>query len=245
MDPFRDEAARLIAGGADPRRAGPAAAEFFGLPRAIGARQAFGAGLGLGIAIVTAAAGAGAWILDLRPAGSTQMTTARIEVALSPIPEAQRATVLADLVRLTALLHDPIALKVLRAVRDLSDQERTTLAQDERLRPVLAWVAQLTDDQQNNLLASDLALVLADPERFALLQLLPSLDLLTTKFLVAFRLSNVTQRQTLIAALALIDRGDVRFARVVAAFQYAAPSLVKLLDGRLADCTFADRGACR
>ncbi len=245
MDPFGDEAARLIAGGADPRRAGPAAAEFFGLPRAIGARQAFWAGLALGIAIMMASASAGAWYFDLRPAGNTQITTARVEAALSPIPEAQRATVLASLVRLTPLLHDPIALTILQAVRDLSEQERTTLAQGGRLRALLGWAAQMNDNQQAALLAWNLPPLLADPDRFALLQLLPGLDLLTTKFLVALRSSSFTQRQTLIAALTFIDRNDARFARAVAAFQYDASSLVKLLDGRLANCTFSDRGACR
>ena len=267
MDPFREEAARLIAKGADPRRAGQAAAEFFGLPRAVGVRQAFGVGVALGTAVMMALAGATAWTFDLRPAGNAVAVTAtstsdatahsrhanidvptpaaQIEAALSPVPVEQRPAVLADLVKVTVMLRDPIALTVVRAIRDLSEQDRVTLAQSTRLKAVLAWMANLKADQQTALLATDFRPVLGDPDRLALLQVLPQLDPLSAQVLANFKYATFTQRQTLMAVLTLIANDDGHFDRLIAAFSNAAPSLVKLLDGRLIDCQFSNRGACR
>lgn len=56
VEPFRNEARSLIAAGADPRRAGQAAAAFFGVPRTIGAREAHSRGMALGAAVVVALA---------------------------------------------------------------------------------------------------------------------------------------------------------------------------------------------
>ena len=265
VDPFRKEAKRLIAQGADPRQAGEAAVAYFGLPRAISVREGFKAGVALGACVVMALAGTGAWMFNLRPAGgavavpstsdaaasSRQTATndptpaAQLGVALSPVPVEQRPAVLAELVKLTSVLRNPVTLTILRTIRDLSEQDRIALAQDARLGPVLAWTARLTTDQQKALLTTNLQPVLADPSRLALLQVLPKLDPLSADVLATLTYATYAQRQTLMAVLQLIETDDGHFDRLIAAFSNAAPSLLKVLEGKLINCQFSNREGCR
>ena len=288
VDPYRDRALSLIAQGADPRRASPAAEERFGVPRSIHAREAFAIGgvLGAvgGIVVSIALAAIGLVVFDLRPApsGSVRIAAAvrgavpdadalsspdlvvrltalqgpvttsgsvgsqpgidQVTDALASVPKENRAAALADFVRFIPLLHDSASLAVARAVSSLSPEELGALARDGHLASVLAWIAHLSSAQQDALLAIDLEPVLGNPDLFGLLQTLPTLDPLVAKALTGIRYWTYTQRQALILSL---NGDDQRFKRLVAAFTYAAPSLTKLLNGRLVHCAFENKEACQ
>lgn len=288
MNAFRDESRRLIDAGADPRRAGQAAAAYFGLPRAIGAREVLVHGIALGATVAVALALLGYFLflgadvrvaalvrsvvpdvdglsrteLGVRLASAPEQTepgaagsrpdvatilSEQVRADLRALPEAERGTAVADLVRLRPLLHNGVALQLMRTLASLPPAVRTALAQDDALGPLLVWAAPMTAEVKGALTTLDLEPVVGDPGRRALLQALPNLDPDAAGALARWRTAGPDQRQALAAVLSILgteDAGD-RFPRLIAAYQVAAPSLVELLGTRLAKCSFAARRACR
>lgn len=246
MDAHEREAHRLIAAGADPRRAGPAAAAHFGLPRTPSPAQTMAVGGVLGLLAAVMVASLLLPIFDLRvtPASNLQPPSparSQVDAALSSLPETEREAALDDLSKLVPLLHDPVAQHLVRVLHALPTDERQALAAEPQLGHLLGGIAALTGQQRISLLA-----VMDDPHSVELLDVMRTLDPLSASVLKRWRLSTYGQRQVLANVLSILNEpDDGRFRRMVAAYRYAAPSLISLLDTRLAHCDFSDKGACR
>ena len=246
------EARRLIGTGADPRRAGPAAAAHFGLPRRFHAGEALAIGIVLGGLAFAAPVGVTVGLVGLDPARfglvrapqdapALQSAKAQVEDYLASVPVPQQTATLADFQRFAPWLHDAVAWHLLHAVDTLSAEDRRALAADQQVVTLLDQLAKLTGAQRDMLRG-----VLAQPERVDRLGPLLDLDPTTLSLLEAWRQVNDRQRQTLAAVLTILGGdGDESFDRLIAAYSARAPSLLALLDTRLLACSAANTRACR
>lgn len=217
MDVHEREARRLInEEGADPRRAGPAAAARFGVRRTFTITQAMAVGCLLGVLLVVAAASVLMLALGLRVSSTTSAQAdsparAEIESALSSVPPTDRQAALADLARLVPLLHDPANLQLVRVLRTLTPEERLSLAAEQRLEPLLSKVAILTGQQWTKLLA-----IVADPHSFDLL----------THFL---DITDSATRKAIIYVVDQVRSGNPEVMRLLNAYWYREPALIEAI----------------
>ena len=238
MDAHEREARRLIAAGADPRRAGPAAAAHFGLPQTPTAAQSMAVGCLMGVLVVVAAAGILMLAFDLRVSSATALQTessarTAVEAALSPVPQAEREAILADLVRLVPLLHDPVSLQLVRVLRTLTPEQKQALAAEQRLGPLLGATAALTEHQRTTLLA-----IIGDPHSVDLLEGMRTRDPASATVLdsaavrLVTTLANLTDPALRSAFIYVVDHvhsGNQEVLRLITAYWYREPALMAAL----------------